>query len=95
MGRVKINGWLSVSPSWKAAVKITPWNFSPFGEDFYEIDIVESKLKKPISVWCSWYAFGSKIDAVKILSNAKFIAENNLPIEYVIIDDGWTLFGVS
>lgn len=48
------------------------------------------KLKKPIKGWCSYYAFGTKINETKILNQVEVLRKNNLTkFEYILLDEGW------
>lgn len=62
----------------------------------YEISIPEPVLKKQkITGWNSWTAFGFDISEEKIIGQADWIQKNQkqLPLEYLMIDDGWTRWG--
>lgn len=43
--------------------------------------------------WCSWYGFGEAIDANIILEQTKLARLQKLPVDTIIIDDGWTKWG--
>ena len=59
-----------------------------------KIEIESIKLKKPATGWCSWYSYGWEISEAKIMRNAQWISENKqIPLEYVLIDAGWCLWG--
>lgn len=47
------------------------------------------KQNKPLSVYCTWYYYGSKIDLKNCTTNLDKIKELNLPIDVFQIDDGW------
>ena len=47
------------------------------------------KLKAPPTGWCSWYAFGSKVTADKVLANVDVLAEKVPGLRYVQLDDGY------
>ena len=50
--------------------------------------------KTPAIGWCSWYAFGHSINQDNIVSQAKWFKEHSeIPIEYILIDEGWTSWG--
>ena len=51
------------------------------------------RLPKPLGYWCSWYAFGEDISADKIHQQAKLARRLHLPIDTIMIDDGWTAWG--
>ena len=39
--------------------------------------------------WCSWYAFGTHINEKHILDHTRLIARTGLPLDVILIDDGW------
>lgn len=43
------------------------------------------------SGWCSWYYYGSGISEEIILENVAELKRRRLPVEYVQIDDGWSV----
>lgn len=91
----KIFGWLTNSPSTRPWLEIDPY-YSPFGKDWETVTVPKNhKLKSPVTGWCSWYAFGEKVTEQNTMANALWLAENRkkIPIEYIQIDDGWTLWG--
>lgn len=93
--KIKFFGWLTISPSKKSLIQIDPY-FSPFGKDQVEIETFPALFKKAAARgWCSWYAFGENINEQKIFKQAQWFCKNRklVPIEYVQIDDGWTLYG--
>src|SRR3989344_5038952 len=87
-------GWQSWSPSKNRIVKLPMWNYKP-NKDFYLPDKHENMTpKKPVSGWCSWYAFGKKIDQEKILSQVSWFKDHReIPIDYILVDGGWTKRG--
>jgi raffinose synthase len=48
------------------------------------ISILNKKLG-----WCSWNAFGHDVSHDKLLDAGKSFKENNLPVKWMLIDDGW------
>lgn len=92
-------GWQSWSTSDNSFLKLPLNCFLPFhkkGE--FSINPVKSpKLKKPAYGWCSWYIYGQDINEEKILTQSKLIVSHknrrNLPLEYILIDDGWCTWG--
>jgi alpha-galactosidase len=55
---------------------------------------VKESMKIPIPDhnsrgWCTWYCYFTKISPEVVLSNLKIIKEKDLPIDYVLIDDGY------
>ena len=49
---------------------------------------VREKCKLPTG-WCSWYYYGPDIFQECILENMEYAKKENLPIDYIQIDDGW------
>lgn len=52
----------------------------------------ENKVTKRVDIptgWCSWYYYGPNISQEIILENLAKVKEQNLPIKYIQIDDGW------
>src|SRR5688572_23909816 len=91
-------GWQSWSTSIKDILKIPLYKFRPDDkEDYYNFLIDPNiKLKAPSYGWCSWYEYGLDINEDKILKNAKWVAKNKatkkLPLDYILIDDGWSVW---
>lgn len=90
-------GWQSWSTTTSKIPKFPLFNYLPLNKmtGFPKIKKILGELKKPAYGWCSWYAFGSNINEQKILDQAKWISKNNshLPLEYILIDDGWCTWG--
>lgn len=40
-------------------------------------------------VWCSWYAYGQRVTAQRVLDDARAIRRANLPIDVIQLDDGF------
>jgi alpha-galactosidase len=91
------SGWQSWSFKSKNYFKIPSLNFNPKGKHYSNLNTHILKSKSPAYGWCSWYAFGPDINEEKILSQAKWIFENKkintLPLEYILIDGGWSTWG--
>lgn len=84
-------GWQSWS--WAGKPNIHRRNRWPFGKEI-PLPITQVQLSAtPATGWCSWYAFGVNIHASTILAHAQLIAKRMLPLEYILIDDGWTTHG--
>lgn len=95
--KLKLIGWQSWTHcSDKRGVLKKVRNYSPFGVENREI-IVEgtTKKSKPPVGWNSWPQFMFNIIEDKILTVAKWIKDHKheLPLEYILIDDGWTRWG--
>ncbi len=43
--------------------------------------------------WCSWNAFHSAVRSEDIISAAASFKENNFPLRYILVDDGWQDIG--
>jgi raffinose synthase len=43
--------------------------------------------------WCTWDAFGHKINEQKVLEGVASFTKNNFPVPMVLIDDGWLQVG--
>lgn len=39
--------------------------------------------------WCSWDAFYTEISAEKVLQKAEELKEKNVPVRWLLLDDGW------
>lgn len=91
---IKIPGWQSWSPPKNAFFKIPFFLYPPFKYQNKISVNTKIKLKKPVLGWCSWYSCGTNINSQKIVSILKWITNHkNVPLEYVLIDDGWTVWG--
>lgn len=88
------SGWQSWSTKPKRTLHFLHRNYSP-KDDKTLIELSDYIPKEKIRGWCSWYAFGSKINENKILGQAEFISDHKdtLPLDYILIDDGWTEWG--
>lgn len=92
-------GWQSWSTKKDHWFKFPSYNFHPHHQiscDHLHLKLTK-KSKAPAYGWCSWYPHGTDINEDKILTQAKWIAHNphqsNLPLEYILVDDGWNLWG--
>jgi alpha-galactosidase len=47
-------------------------------------------LRRPPTVWCSWYRYFEQVTADDVLENLAALAEHELPAEVVLLDDGWS-----
>ena len=96
--RLLHTGWQSWSTSKDSFLKI-PLNYflpSHKNSQFSVNPTTITKLKKPAYGWCSWYIFGRDINEKKILTQSVWIATHqnrHLPLEYILIDDGWCTWG--
>lgn len=48
-------------------------------------------LRSPPTVWCSWYRYFEQVTAADVTENLSAIAAEDLPVDVVQIDDGWSL----
>ncbi|HWS87933.1 MAG TPA: Sip1-related alpha-galactosidase [Pyrinomonadaceae bacterium] len=39
--------------------------------------------------WCSWNAYGQDVTAEKVAASVRSIREKNIPLGFVLVDDGW------
>lgn len=93
--KIIIPGWQSwspIQPKWYEFKR--QCDYSPHGINKWKIKPC-SKIKKPISGWCSWYAYGKNINEEKILRNSEAFSKYKVANKekYIIIDDGWTKWG--
>lgn len=92
-------GWQSWSTTAHHWLKFPRYNYSPhaIAPTFHENFHLSKNNKKPAYGWCSWYIYGTDIDENKILTQAKWMVKNRhhqkLPLEYLLIDDGWNSWG--
>lgn len=96
MRRELIPGWTSLSPLTRPQILYQPWNYNPHGGNDFWVEFPENlKHKKPVSGWCSYCAFGENINEEKVWSNVEFFDKqrNKIPIEYILLDDGWCEWG--
>jgi alpha-galactosidase len=50
-----------------------------------------SSLRRPPTVWCSWYHYYENVTEDDVLENLKAAGERDLPIDVIQIDDGWQI----
>ncbi len=92
-------GWQSWTTAPTSLLRFPLYNYQPRDKqtNFPVNYFLQPPSKKPAYGWCSWYHYGLDIDETKILDQARWISQNaklqKLPLEYVLIDDGWTLWG--
>ncbi len=48
-------------------------------------------LRRPPTVWCSWYHYFEQVTAEDILENVTALDTHDLPADVVLVDDGWSL----
>lgn len=92
-------GWQSWTITPASLLKFPLYNYQPQDKQTnFQINYsLHPWRKKPAYGWCSWYHYGPDIDETKILAQAGWISQNaklqKLPLEYILIDDGWTMWG--
>lgn len=92
--RILKTGWQSWSPRAGKFLRWPGWNYCPIKDDYIpKLDSQRTK-KKPVVGWCSWYAFGFNINEERIISQAEWFSKHkNIPVEYILIDGGWSKWG--
>jgi alpha-galactosidase len=60
-----------------------------FGETFADIAGAPA-LSRPPTVWCSWYRYFEEVTAEDVRENLRAFAEDDLAVDVVQIDDGWS-----
>lgn len=91
--QINIPGWQSWSPTRKRFIKIPAYFYSPHKINSWDL-FPTHRLKKTITGWCSWYAYGANIDEKRIIFNVDSLESNfGNKFEYVLIDDGWCKHG--
>ena len=45
--------------------------------------------ESPLTGWCTWYYFYGENTAADVLANLRIIEEERLPLDYVLVDDGY------
>lgn len=87
-------GWQSWSPPYPSWHGYPLWDYPPFNFEYQQESLKSRRpLKQPLSYWCSWYAHGTQIDETIIMQNVKLIKAYKIPLNTVLIDDGWTQWG--
>lgn len=87
-------GWQSWSPPHPKWHKLPHWDYSPFPEYIDTSTLASSRpLASSIRYWCSWYAYGTKINDHLINQTQNYIKDNHLNFSHILIDDGWCQWG--
>jgi hypothetical protein len=84
-------GWQSWS--WAGKYSFQPRDSSPWAKGARLPKTITAQKKSPATGWCSWYAFGTNINSYIIKAQVKQITKRKLPLEYILVDDGWTTHG--
>src|SRR5690606_28189840 len=58
-----------------------------FGDGFAARHV--TRLRPSPTVWCSWYHYFTDVTEADVVENLDAIAEHELPVEVIQIDDGW------
>lgn len=86
--------WQSWSGTKPALLRLPAWDYSPLpGKVRVRKAPSTPRLPKLLGYWCSWYSFGENISEKVILEQSKLVTKRQLPIDTIIIDDGWTKWG--
>lgn len=86
--------WQSWSPVKPSFFRLPTWDYCPLPHSSSKKITIEKKTKaESINYWCSWYAFGRKINEELIIAQANHIKKRGLQIDHIIVDDGWTKWG--
>lgn len=85
--------WQSWSPIEPSFFRVPTWDYCPLPLPAKQIKKPKVKKARSISYWCSWYAFGRQINEKLILDQAALIKQKKLPVEYILVDDGWVKWG--
>lgn len=89
--RLLQTGWQSWSTKGKSLINYPVRNYLPLDKEFTPKIVKLEQLKKPVTGWCSWYAFGPNISEEKIIRQCEwFNANKHMSVDYILIDDGWT-----
>ncbi len=87
-------GWQSWSPPTPHWSHLPQWDYNPFEtSSSYPLQKPSRKPKSPISLWCSWHTSGTNIGEKLILDQAKKFKTHKYVPGYILIDDGWCLWG--
>jgi len=86
--------WQSWSPTSLSLLRIPQWDYCPIPTSLPTTFQKPTYLPKPpISLWCSWQSNGTKICEDLIFSQAKKFQRHKYVPQYILIDDGWCLWG--
>ncbi len=58
--------------------------------DWFAGQVGAAALVAPPTVWCSWYRYFEQVSSTDIMENVKAFDANDLPVDVVQIDDGWS-----
>lgn len=87
----KSNPYKIISKSMERICKSYTGNNFVFSQYLSQIDCKETPFWKSIG-WCTWNSFYKDVTARKIIQGLEEFKSNGIPIEYLLIDDGWQKF---
>lgn len=94
VNKLQSTGWQSWSSGRNYPKIFLERNFNPLKKEYLPNLDMEIHLKKPVYGWCSWYAYGRQITEEKIKREVDWFSKNrNIPIEYILIDEGYCRWG--
>ncbi len=98
--RLSATGWQSWSARNLFPVRLPTHRFNPLGKDNCAFPSRQwgpprRSRRGPITGWCSWGAYGTDVSESAVVENARWITahRDRVPLEYCLIDDGWTRWG--
>ncbi|GAA3804346.1 hypothetical protein GCM10022226_25270 [Sphaerisporangium flaviroseum] len=59
-----------------------------FADDF-AVQAGVGALRRPPTVWCSWYHYFESVTESDVLENLRAVGEHDLPVDVIQVDDGW------
>lgn len=87
-------GWQSWSPRHKKYFPYPSWNYAPRKDNYLPVLDKKAIKKKAVTGWCSFYAYGHDVTAEKVRKNVRWLRlHQEIPLQYILIDDGWTTIG--
>ena len=93
--RLNQTGWQSWSVNPDSWFRFPRNRFNPLYKTNYEVEVKDRDRKKSKIVgWNSWTAFGFDVSEEKVLLQADWLKQHpRIPVDYLVIDDGWTRWG--
>ncbi|MEJ7629225.1 MAG: glycoside hydrolase family 36 protein [Nocardioidaceae bacterium] len=58
--------------------------------DWFVRRVGAAPLVAPPTVWCSWYRYFEQVSSTDVVENLLALNENDLPVDVVQVDDGWS-----
>jgi len=88
----KTLGWQSWSPPLPHWSRLPRRDYAPPSHPHTPLSISPATSPQiSLTYWCTWYSLGYFPSYEAILAQANFIKSHNLPIKYILLDDGWRL----